>query len=595
MKKVSFLKGFLAVFGAAVLLASMLNVAFAYHGKSDMMADEKGMMGEGDMMGDDEDEKGEKEDSGEDGDEDHEMMEGVEFEEMMDDEDFEEMMDEDFKEMREEMEKESFEHFQKFDLEGEIAFMESQLTMLKTVFETLKDVDDAKLQSAIEKLTALAEEGQKLLAKMKEVIVGGEVTDEALIEESWELMEKLGEEAQEYMEVLKDYFDENEDALEALTEEQREGLMQMMDDEGRRGGPGEDMGPKFEELYEGFDLKGLDKAEFMKGIREEMLDEVMRKVSGMLMEKLAPYLEEDVIADILNNLDFLDEDILTNSVLVFEEADSISGMDKEFEEMREMMKEMMIDEGVAEKLKMKWSEVKDAVDKKDKEAMKNLKKEMKELLEANRELVFRGEDAFMFEDLELDHWSMEYVFELREEGVVDGYRDDEGNLLGEYGPGDNVTIAELLKMAIEAAGIGVEALGGEGSDADAQMHWAVKAGYVAYAKEVGLDKLVDLNDLNKAATREEAAIIIAKIFGYDVDREWRADFKDYDGKFKGYVQAVYDEGVFTGQGETGEFDGESNLNRAEVAKVIRSASEDQAFVMEMEEFMERLDGETVEE
>lgn len=585
MKKISFLKGGLAVFGASILLASMLNSAFAYHGKSEMMAGDKGMMGEGDMMGDDEDEKGEEDEEEDEG---HGMMEEEELEEMMGDEDFEEMMGENFKEMREEMEKERFEHFKKFDLEGEIAFMESQLTMLKTVFESLKDVDDERLKSAIAKLTALAEEGTKLLTKMKEVIVDGKVTDEALIEKSWEMMERLGEEANEYMEVLKDYFDENEDKLEALTEEQREGLKQMMNDEGRGRDRGEGMGLKFEELYEGFDLKDLDKAEFMQQVKEDVLDEVMRKVSGMLMEKLAPYLEEDVIADILNNLDFLDEEILTNSVLVFEEADSISGMDKDFENMRRMMKEIMVDERVAEKLKMKWSEVKDAIDAKDKEALKNLKKEMKELLEENRELVFRGEDAFMFEDLELDHWSMEYVFELREEGVIDGYRDDEGNLLGEYGPGDNVTIAELLKMAIEANGVGVEALGGEGSDVDDEMHWAEKAGYVAYAKEVGLDKLVDLSDLNKAATREEAAIIIAKIFGYDVEREWRSDFKDYDGKFKGYVQAVYDEGVFTGQGETGEFDGESNLNRAEVAKVIRSASEDREFVMEMEEFVERL-------
>ncbi|MBI4235277.1 S-layer homology domain-containing protein [Candidatus Peregrinibacteria bacterium] len=505
---------------------------------------------------------------------------------MMDEDDFEK---EGFKEMRKKMKEETGEHFKKFDLEGEIAFIEEQLGILKSVFESLKDVDDEWLQSAIKKLSALADEGMKLLTKMKEIIVDGKVTDEELIEQSWEMMDKLGEEAREYMEVLREYFEENKDELEALSEEQREGLMQMMEEEGEGHGRGRgDMGMDFEKLYEGFDLKGLDKAEFMKGIKEEMLDKVMRKVSGMLMEKLVSYLEEEVIADILNNLDFLDEDILTNSVLAYEEADGIDGMDKDFQKMRKMMKEMVIDEEVAKKLKAKWSEVKDAVDKKDKESLKSLKEEIKKLLEENRETVFRGEDAFLFEDLPLDHWSMEYVFELREEGVVDGYRDKEGNLLGEYGPSDNVTIAELLKMAIEAGVPVYEFMGSEGSVVDDDMHWAEVMGYVEYAKGVGVDKLIDLSDLNKAATREEAAIIIAKIFGYDTEREWRDAFADYKGKFKGYVQAVYDEGVFTGQGETGEFDGESNLNRAEVAKVIRAASEDQGFVMDMNEFIERL-------
>ena len=53
------------------------------------------------------------------------------------------------------------------------------------------------------------------------------------------------------------------------------------------------------------------------------------------------------------------------------------------------------------------------------------------------------------------------------------------------------------------------------------------------------------------------------------DEECETEFEDYDGEFTCHVDAVNKMEVFEGDGETGDFAGDRNINRAETAKAFQ--------------------------
>jgi hypothetical protein len=192
---------------------------------------------------------------------------------------------------------------------------------------------------------------------------------------------------------------------------------------------------------------------------------------------------------------------------------------------------------------------------------------LEELLEENEyESVF-GEMQLQYNDVRANmhdepEWYYSPVMNLTYNDVLNGYKDVDGNLTGDFGVADNVTIAEATKMAIEIGNIEVS----RSVNAD---HWAEEAGYVDYAKEIGLAEIVDYNNLDEYATREDVAIIISEIMGWiDEDEDCETEFKDYDGEFVCHVDAVNLMNVFEGDGLTGEFAGDRNINRAETAKAF---------------------------
>ena len=486
------------------------------------------------------------------------------------------------REDRDHREKEWEEHMDHFDLGEEVEHMDQTLATVREVFVELADVDDQKMARAVAGLNKLADQAEVLLDRIKEVIVDGEVTDEEVVEEAWDMMEELGDEAEKYMETLTKYFEKNPEKLKELSAESQEHVEMWMAEQRGELDRGERRGPKFDDVYEGRDFDGDFEERLMRDFDEEEFEEMLREIRGELMEELGDYLDEEVLHDILKNLKYLGDDVLERNLEVYAEVDDFEGLDEDFERLGRMTRSLVIDESLAEELREKWDEVDAAFENEDEEALERLYDEIEELLEQNRELIYRSEDAVLFEDLDLDHWSTEYVFELREEGAIDGYRDRDGKKLGLYGPGDQVTLAELVKMAMVASGQDIR--GGSG-----QGHWAETGGFMGAARNLWLDQLIDFADLNRAATREEAAVVISVAFGLPTDLEWEEPFADYDGPFKGAVQAVYDAGIFTGQGDDGSFAGDDPLNRAEVAKIIRVAGKDLKFSKDVEKFLEKLE------
>lgn len=58
-----------------------------------------------------------------------------------------------------------------------------------------------------------------------------------------------------------------------------------------------------------------------------------------------------------------------------------------------------------------------------------------------------------FRDVDTSAWYAPYVLYAYDHGYVGGYKDADGNLTGDFGPGNDVTRGEMSKMAVEVAGL----------------------------------------------------------------------------------------------------------------------------------------------
>lgn len=177
----------------------------------------------------------------------------------------------------------------------------------------------------------------------------------------------------------------------------------------------------------------------------------------------------------------------------------------------------------------------------------------------------------IFKDIGQGEWYAQYVTRVAQWGIVSGYKDTQGRALGLFGPGDPVTIAEMLKMALEAAKVDESSCKGIARHPQAREHWAYL--YIVCAEERGFRVLQYPVDLNRPALRAEVLAIMHDAFGDDVP-PLLSTFKDtayhpYE-KDIAYAAAL---GVVSGDTDaagnlTGTFRPNDEVNRAEAAKII---------------------------
>ena len=170
-----------------------------------------------------------------------------------------------------------------------------------------------------------------------------------------------------------------------------------------------------------------------------------------------------------------------------------------------------------------------------------------------------------FKDTDDDSWYTKYVAPVKERGIISGYKDTTGNELGEYRPANNITVAEILKIALETAGEGESS---ETPDlASALNHWA--KGYVAKAEKLGLDIVSDDIDLNRLATRGEVIRIMLEALDITPDVIEKSDFFDVltSHEHADFIQYAKDLGIISGDADTNNFRPDDPINRAEAAKI----------------------------
>lgn len=179
----------------------------------------------------------------------------------------------------------------------------------------------------------------------------------------------------------------------------------------------------------------------------------------------------------------------------------------------------------------------------------------------------------VFRDVADNDWFNPFVASLAEWGVVSGYKDSNGRPTGEYRPGNPVTIAEVLKMAMEAGQVNVEGCTNTPLHPQASTHWAKP--YVACAEqmEVRLLNPVLPADLHRTAKRAEVLTIIHDTFGDEVLALY-SNFTDTQGhKYEADIAYANLYGIVSGDtsstgAEIGTFRPDDPINRAEVAKII---------------------------
>lgn len=187
------------------------------------------------------------------------------------------------------------------------------------------------------------------------------------------------------------------------------------------------------------------------------------------------------------------------------------------------------------------------------------------LTQSTNTKVSDGSTPFL--DSKEDAWYHAYVYEAYQKKIVSGYMDKKGNALHIFAPEDNVSVAEVLKMAFESAGIG----GKEGTPThkEAQSHWA-KA-YVKQGEDMHLSILAKSTiDLNRPATRAEVIRTIFESYAYLPSETSTFDFSDVKADTPG-VQFIYyakNLGIISGDDGTTLFRPYDPINRAEVAKIF---------------------------
>ena len=179
-----------------------------------------------------------------------------------------------------------------------------------------------------------------------------------------------------------------------------------------------------------------------------------------------------------------------------------------------------------------------------------------------------------FSDVPKSYWAFDYIAELANDGVINGYPD------GKFYPENNVQRAEFAKIMLLAAGIKVKSVDYSSFDDVDVNEWYCP--YVESAKEFLTGYNYDGRAMylpEKVAIREDIAVALVKLKGYDISVAdlsiLKTMFKDYESiseSAKRYVAVAVERGLVSGY-EDGTFKGQQSITRAEAATLIWRANQ----------------------
>ena len=170
--------------------------------------------------------------------------------------------------------------------------------------------------------------------------------------------------------------------------------------------------------------------------------------------------------------------------------------------------------------------------------------------------------ATNFPDVPSTHWSYVYVTAIADKGLIAGYPD------GNFGPGRNITRAELVTIVVKSA---------FGALPEGSSHWADN--YMRKAVESGLllpDEFTS-DTWNTAILRQDIALVVARAMEVLRKEDPVANTDSYTSKItdwsllcdacKPYIAQVYAKGIVGGYPD-GSFGGGKTATRAEAATML---------------------------
>lgn len=175
-----------------------------------------------------------------------------------------------------------------------------------------------------------------------------------------------------------------------------------------------------------------------------------------------------------------------------------------------------------------------------------------------------------FEDVPKTHWAFNYIAEMTERGVLNGYPD------GKFYPENNITRAEFAKIMTVASGMIIDM-----SDTDTIYTDVFDDDWFAPYVKCAQDYLNGFGTMtgfyfrpNQLAVREDIVVAIVKLKGYSaysVDTSMLSTmFTDSDSislSAERYVAIAIERGIISGY-EDGTFRGQSSISRAEAAAIL---------------------------
>lgn len=182
-------------------------------------------------------------------------------------------------------------------------------------------------------------------------------------------------------------------------------------------------------------------------------------------------------------------------------------------------------------------------------------------------------------DVAKDTWFAPYVRSAAETGIVSGYRGEDGRPLGLYGPADPVTIEQIAKIALSAAGVDRDSCGSIFLNAAGKGRWSEE--YLRCSEHLQWTVFADGSvDPLRPATRAEVVITMLQAFGVEIRSTDAAPFTDVDSstEFRSAIITAAEDHVVGGFSDaegnvTGKFGPTDSVNRAEVAKIVTLAQE----------------------
>ena len=172
-----------------------------------------------------------------------------------------------------------------------------------------------------------------------------------------------------------------------------------------------------------------------------------------------------------------------------------------------------------------------------------------------------------------DHWAKEYITALYFEGVLEGSKNADGQMV--YRPDDSMTRQEFICALIRWLGVDTDQYADAElpfADADAIASWAsdsMKAAYrLGYLTGTGKDGKL-YADPNSTITREAAMTILARTAGASSDSDALdrfSDAGDVSSWAREALTAMVEQGVIDGSG--GKLLPQGNVTRAQVAKML---------------------------
>lgn len=171
------------------------------------------------------------------------------------------------------------------------------------------------------------------------------------------------------------------------------------------------------------------------------------------------------------------------------------------------------------------------------------------------------DNASIFTDVSDDFWGLQYIVDLVQAGVINGYDD------GSFAPNNSITRAEFVKLLVTAFGFEYDAYTSEFDDV--KSTWS--APYVGAAVENGI--VYGVSDTQFApdayVSREEAATMIGRILKNDTytNSIVFSDDDEISSFAKEHVYMLKSFGVIQGR-EDNKFEPKAQLTRAEAAKLV---------------------------